>query len=223
MRRVGVVAVSLTVLALAIATTACVKEDASVKAPAKPVEAAEGERSAKASRSTTDLCALLSVKEMSDVTGLPIERAEKKDNGCEWFANASARQQQSADTVRSTFQQLTKQEPKSAQEGVRAMESMLTGMRGAVAPDKAVFAVTAQFENGDEGEAVMKGTVAVAGGGAPGGQLEPVEGLGDRAYWGPMGTFLLVRKGPAVLMFGSTLASREQAVALARRLVERIP
>ena len=220
-------AVSVSSSVLLLACVGDVKTDVSSKTPTTAVETADAGRSAKASRSSDaaerDLCALVTIKEASDLAGLPIDRAEKKPNGCEWYANASARQQQGADAVRGAFQQLTKQEPKNAQEGVRAMESMLSGMRGAASPATAVFGVTAQWENGDQGEAMMKGTVAVNSGGAPGGQLEPVEGLGDRAYWGPMGSFLLVRKGPAVLMFGSALGSRDRAVAIARLIVQRIP
>jgi hypothetical protein len=34
-----------------------------------------------------------------------------------------------------------------------------------------------------EAEALLKGTVAGVGAGSPGRKLEPIEGLGDRAYW----------------------------------------
>src|SRR6478735_3023192 len=45
-----------------------------------------------------DVCALLPAKEVSDVTGLPIDRVEKKPDGCEWYANAAAQQQRGAET-----------------------------------------------------------------------------------------------------------------------------
>ena len=86
------------------------------------------------------------------------------------------------------------------------------------------FVVSVQSENADQAEAIVKGTVAVVGAGAPGGKLEAIEGLGDRAYWGPVGSFLLVRKGPVLLNLGlqSFSGSREQAIALARRMVSRL-
>jgi hypothetical protein len=148
----------------------------------KPTEAADS-----ATRSNArDLCALLSATEVSEIFGVTIERAEKKPNGCEWHANAAAQQQKGADLVRSTFGRLTKEEPKSAEEGVRRMEDMLKGLTSAA-----------------------------------GGRLELIDGLGDRAYVAAAGVLFYVRKGSALLTFGS-LGTREQTIALARKLVSRI-
>jgi hypothetical protein len=206
------------------------RTDASRKPAAKPGELADSspERGQKpasqgASRAPAerDLCALLSAKEIEEIAGVPVERAEKKPNGCEWFANAAAQQQKGGDTARSTLAKLSKEEPKSAQEVVGGMENLLKGLGGAIAPDKPLFAVTVQWENADQGEMTLKGTVAISGAGAPGGGLEPIEGLGDRAFMCAMGMLFYVRKGPALIMFGS-MGAREQTIALARLVVARI-
>lgn len=63
--------------------------------------------------------------------------------------------------------------------------------------------------------------MAVGGGGASAGGLEPIDGLGDRAFMGAMGAIFYVRKGATLITFGST-ATREQTIALARRIVPRI-
>lgn len=234
--------VSLVVAAVfaAIAVVACVKgasvEDAQHDKSRKPAvksgeladSTAPGDRkpevrdqSRAAAGEARDLCALLSAKEIEEITGLPIERAEKKPNGCEWYANAAAQQQKGADTARSTFEKLSKEEPKSAQEGVHSMENLLKGLGGAVAPDKPLFAVLVQRENADQGEMLLKGTVAVNGGGSPGGGLEPIDGLGDRAFMGAMGMLFYVRKGAVLITLGG-MGTREQTIALARRIVPRI-
>jgi hypothetical protein len=206
----------------AVAAIGCVKDptsdqkDTAAKRPAKAGELADSQPA-----QTQDVCALLSAKEIEEIAGVPIERAEKKPNGCEWYPNAAAQQQKGADTVRDTFAKLNKEEPKSAQELVGSMQNLLKGAAGTVAPDKPLFAVLVQRENADAGEAVLKTTVAVSGGGAPGGGLEPVDGLGDRAFMGAMGAIFYVRKGTTLISFGST-ASREQTIALARRIVPRI-
>jgi hypothetical protein len=168
-----------------------------------------------------DVCALLSAKEIEEIAGVPIERAEKKPNGCDWYGNPAAQQQKGADTARGTLANLMKEEPESAQDGVKTMENLMKGLGGAVAPNKPLFAVLVQRENADAGEAVLKTTVAVNGGGAAGGGLEPIEGLGDRAFIGAMGTIFYVRKGPTLITFGS-MATRENTIALARRIVPRI-
>ncbi len=168
-----------------------------------------------------DVCALLSAKEIEEITGLPIERAEKQPNGCDWYAKPAAQQQQGADTVRNTLAKLNKEEPKSAQELVGSMQNLLKGAGGAVAPNKPMFAVLVQRDNADAAEAMLKTTVAMSGGGAAGGGLEPVEGLGDRAFMGAMGAIFYVRKGPTLITFGS-MGTRENAIALARRIVPRI-
>jgi hypothetical protein len=181
------------------------------RVPDKPRAAAEG----------SDVCALLSAKEIEEIAGVPIERAEKKPDGCDWYANATAQQQKGADTVRDTFAKLNKQEPKSAQELVGSMQNLLKGAASAASPDKPLFAVLVQRENADAAEATLKATVAITGGGAPGGGLEPIEGLGDRAFTGAMGAIFYVRKGSTLITLGST-TTREQTIAFARRIVPRI-
>src|SRR5262249_32675341 len=113
-------------------------------------------------------------------------------------------------------------EPKTADEGVRSMENMLKGLTGAAAPNRPFFGVTVEWERGAEAEATMKGTIAAVGGGMPGGKLEPVEGLGDRASWGQAGMFLYVRKGSAFLTVGMNAGTREQAIELAKIIVPRL-
>ena len=167
-----------------------------------------------------DVCALLSAKEIEEIAGVPIERADKKPNGCDWYANTAAQQQKGADTARGTLASLMKEEPKSAQDGVKTMENLMKGLGGAVAPNKPLFAVLVQRENADAAEAMLKTTVAVNGGSAGAG-LEPIEGLGDRAFIGAMGAIFYVRKGNTLITLGS-MTTREQAIALARRIVPRI-
>ena len=222
----------------ALLAVGCVKEGATDSPPdtskpraAKPGELADSspdrvqkplpQNAARASASEQDVCALLSAKEIEEIAGVPIERTEKKPNGCEWFANAAAQQKKGADTVRSTFTKMNKEEPKSAQELIGNMQNLLKGAGGAVAPDKALFAVSVQRENADQAEALFKTTVAIGGGTSGGGGLEPVEGLGDRAFIGAMGAIFYVRKGGILITFGS-METREKTIALARRIVPRI-
>jgi hypothetical protein len=225
--------------AVALLASGCVKgagtdetkTDVSSKRAAKPGELADSspergqkpvsEGPSRASASERDLCVLLSAKEIEEIAGVPIERSEKKPNGCEWFANAAAQQQKGAETARNTLAKLNKEEPKSAQELVGSMQNLLKGAGGAVAPDKPLFAVSVQRENADQAEALFKTTVAMGGGGAAGGGLEPIEGLGDRAFIGAMGAIFYVRKGATLITFGS-MATRENTIALARRIVPRI-
>ena len=192
--------------------------DSSPERGQKPVSQQGASR---ASASERDLCALLSAKEIEEIAGVPIERSEKKPNGCEWFANAAAQQQKGAETARNTLAKLNKEEPKSAQELIGSMQNLLKGAGGAVAPDKPLFAVSVQRENADQAETLFKTTVAMGGGGAASGGLEPIEGLGDRAFIGAMGAIFYVRKGATLITFGS-MATRENTIALARRIVPRI-
>jgi hypothetical protein len=218
------------------AVVGCVKDsatgqdkDTSVKQAAKPGELADSPPASDRkpaggdqprAAATEDVCALLSSKEIEEIAGVPIERADKKPNGCDWYANAAAQQQKGADTARGTLASLMKEEPKSAQDGVKTMENLMKGLGGAVAPTKPLFAVLVQRENADAAEAMLKTTVAVNGGSAGGG-LEPIEGLGDRAFIGAMGAIFYVRKGNTLITLGS-MTTREQAIALARRILPRI-
>jgi hypothetical protein len=194
--------------------------DAPKPAAARPSETADatapGARPSAAAEPSSDVCALLPAKEVTEITGLPIERVEKKPDGCEWYAPAAAQQQKGADTVRDTFKQLSAKEPKSAEEGVKRMGDLLNGLQGAVGPNKPVFAVTVQRKDADQAEAVLRTTVSMNGG-----HVDAIEGLGDRAFGGPVGVFFYVRKGPALITFGG-IGSREQTIALARRIVPRI-
>ena len=216
-------------LAGALIAGACVnaadapKANASTSAPpaSRSSEAADRTLSAK-TPAAVDVCALLPAADVTEIMGLPIDRVEKKPDGCEWYANASAHRQKGVDTVRGTFAKLSKEEPKSAEEGVRSMQNMLKGMTSAAAPDKPVFAVAIEWKDADQAEATIKTTIGVLSGGAPGGRLEPIGGLGDRAYAGPADVVFYVRKGAAFLTFGS-LGTRDQAIALMRRVVQRIP
>lgn len=195
---------------------------AAAPAAARSSEAADGAASAKRSAPSGDACALLGSAEVSEVTGLAIERVAKTPNGCEWYAGAAAQRQHGVDTVAGTFTKLTKEEPKSTEEGVRSMQNMLKGMTSAASPDKPVFAVSIQWTDADQAEAMIKTTIGLLSGGAPGGRLEPIQGLGDRAYAGPADVIFYVRKGAAFLTFGS-LGTRDQALALMQRVVQRLP
>jgi len=133
------------VMSALLAVIGCVKEgatdspaDASKQRAAKPGELADSspdrgqkpvsQGASRASASERDLCALLSAKEIEEIAGVPIERSEKKPNGCEWFANAAAQQKKGAETARNTFAKLNKEEPKSAQELVGSMQNLLKGV-----------------------------------------------------------------------------------------------
>ena len=210
------------VLAAALATAACVNGGSNGGGQPPPA-AKSGEvadRSAPGERphppGSEDICALLPAAEVTELTGLPIDRVEKKADGCEWYAHAAAQQQKGAANTRDTFKKLTAQEPKSEKDAAHSMENLLNGLRGAVGPNQPVFAVTVQRGDVDQAEAVLKGTLAVNGG-----RLEPIDGLGDHAYAGPVGAFFYVRKGPALINFGG-IGTREQTLALARRIVPRI-
>jgi hypothetical protein len=226
------------VLSAALAVNGCVKgagtdqdKTTPVKASAKTGELADSPASDRkpggrdqargGAAEAQDVCALLSAKEIEEIASVPIERMEKKPNGCDWYANAAAQQQKGTDTARGTLAKLMKEEPKSAQDAGKSMENLLKGLSGAAAPNKPLFAVLVQRENADGAEAMLKTTVAVGGGGAAGGGLEPIEGLGDRAFIGAMGAIFYVRKGATLITFGS-MTTREQAITLARRIVPRI-
>ena len=115
-----------------------------------------------------------------------------------------------------------KEEPKSANDAARTMENLVKGLGGAIAPNKPVFAATVRWENADQAEMMLKGTIAVNAAGQPGGGLEPIEGVGDRAFIGAMGTVFYVRKGAALIQFGAMGITREQEIALARKLVSKL-
>ncbi len=168
-----------------------------------------------------DVCALLSAQDVREITGVPIERVEKKVNGCEWYASAAAQQQQGRETARGTLHGLMKQEPKSAQDTVQTMENLVKGVAGAAAPDKPLFAASVDWENGDRAEVLLKGTVEANSPGVAGG-LEPVADVGDRAFIGAMGMLFYARKGPALVTFGSMGITRDQEIALARKVVSKM-
>jgi hypothetical protein len=191
-------------------------------APARGGRGTPAQREAAAAPGGRDVCALLAAKDVTEITGVPIERTEKTPDGCEWYGNAAAQQQQGANTARATFEKLTKEEPKSAAEGVRTMENLMKGLGGAIAPTEPLFAATVHWDAGDQGEMMLKGTVAVNGGGQPGGGLEPIEGLGDRAFIGAMGMLFYVRKGPTLVLFGAMGITRDQEIALARKFVSKL-
>jgi len=177
-----------TVLATALLAAACDNAGDSPKPPAAaqpPGRSSEmADRTAPAgvaAAASMDVCALLPAAEVTAVTGLPIERAQKKPDGCEWFATAAA------------------QRP-----------------RGAAGPNPPVFAVTVRHGDADQAELMLRGRVSMNGG-----QVEPIEGLGDRAFAGPMGAFFYARKGSALIMFNG-IGTRAQTIALAKRIVPRI-
>jgi hypothetical protein len=218
MRRTPVL-IAVTTLVAGLAAANCTgSADPAHSSSAAPQAARANEPADRAAPAEAqgDVCALLPAKEVTEITGLPIDRVEKKPDGCEWYANAAAQQQKGAETTRDTFKQLSAQEPKSAEEGVKRMSNLLNGLQGAVGPNKPVFAVTVQHKDADQAEAVLRGTVSMNGG-----RVDAIEGLGDRAFGGPMGVFFYVRKGPALITFGG-IGSREQTLALARRIVPRI-
>jgi hypothetical protein len=185
--------------------------------PARPAAPA-------ASAPARDVCALLPAAEVTELTTIPVELAEKTADGCKWFATAAAQREKGTATVTGTLEKMSKQEPATAEESARNVESVMKGLIGAVGAGGPFLVAAVQAENADQAEATLKATVAVVGAGLPGGKLEPVEGLGDRAYAGPGGSFLYVRKGPALVTLDlrQFFGTREQAIAVAKRLLSRI-
>jgi hypothetical protein len=170
-----------------------------------------------------DVCALISSADLAAITGFAVERVEKTSDGCSWFANAAARQNRGQDDIRGTFEKLAKQDPASFQEALRTMEGITRGV-GGLASSGLLLTATVQWTGADEAESTLKGTMTIIGAGLPGGQLEPVEGLGDRAYMGPAGSFLYVRKGAAWLEMDLRTfpGPREQAIQIAQHLLSKM-
>jgi len=218
MRRILVLSLALTGAACGYAGAPATHADASTAPAGRANEAAERTaRGERPSGPSADVCALLPAAEVSEVTGLPIDRVQKKPDGCEWYARPDTQRQKGVDTARETFKKLSAEEPKSADEGVKSVQNIFNGLRGAASPTQPVFAVTVQHGDVDQAELFFKGAAAMNGSG----HLDAIEGLGDRAFAGPMGAFFYVRKGAALITFGG-VGSREQTIALARRIVPRI-
>jgi hypothetical protein len=203
--------------------TSATRESAPPKPAARPPDPAPAPAQT-AARPGRDVCALLTTEELSQLAGVAIERVEKLSDGCAWYANAAAQQQKGMANVGEMFDKMTKKEPATAEENQPNMEAMLKGIIGAAGKGGPLLTVSVQSEGADQAEAMIKGTVAVVGGGMPGGKLEPIEGLGDRAYMGPAGSSLYVRKGTAWVQFDlrTFSGSREQALEVAKRLVSKL-
>lgn len=191
---------------------------------AAPRPATGSERSASASRlrGTRDPCDLLSTGDIAEVTTIKVERVKKTPNGCEWYANPAVERDKSVEAARGTLETLMKSEPKTAEDGMRSMTSLLKSATGAIDPGKPLFAVTVQWENADQAEATLRMPVNAVGGGLQGGGLQPVPGLGDRAFIGAADALFYARKGDTLVMFGWTVATRDQAIALAKKVISRI-
>jgi hypothetical protein len=225
---IAIATLILVVTCLAVACSKAPEERAAANAPpgstgTRPAPAPATPAPA-AARSARDVCALLPAAEVTELTSIPIERAEKTADGCKWYATAAAQREKGTATVTGTLEKMTRQEPATAEEGARNVEAVMKGLIGAVGAGGPFLVAAVQSENADQAEATLKGTVAVVGAGLPGGKLEAVEGLGDRAYLGPGGSFLYVRKGPALVTLDlrQFFGTREQAIALAKRLLSRI-
>src|SRR5260370_367554 len=72
-----------------------------------------------------DVCALMSPAEATELAGIPIDRAERTSNGCNWYAKPRAAQQKGTDTAKDGFEKMSKQEPASFDEAMKNMEKLL--------------------------------------------------------------------------------------------------
>jgi hypothetical protein len=171
-----------------------------------------------------DACQLLTSAEITEVTGLPVSRMERGTDGCQWFTDEAAREKQTDATRNATLKKMSQGEPKSFEESQQNVENVFKNLGMPVQARGPLVSLSVNWKNGAEAEQGIKGGMAAAGGGTPGGRLEPVAGLGDRAYFGPVGSFLYVRKGPALVSFDlrSFPGTRDQAVTLARKVVSKI-
>jgi hypothetical protein len=174
-----------------------------------------------------DVCALLSLAEASDLTGIAVERAEPSSSGCSWYPKPGAAQQKGADTTREAFEKMTKQDAASFEEGLPNIEKLMKGLTGAASGDGPLFKASVELESADQSEATFKATMGMMSGmagGVPGSNLEQIPGVGDRAYMAPLASGLYVRKGRAwiELDLRGFSGEREQAIAIARRIVSRL-
>lgn len=171
-----------------------------------------------------NVCALVSLADVTEAVGAPIERAEPLTDGCQWFANPEALKQKGQGNIKNSFQKLNKQEPASFEQAQRTMEGLVKGVGALATASGPVLSVSVTWDNADQEELALKTAMRMMDPGVPGGDLEPIAGLGDRAYMGPVGSMLYVRKGQTwmALDLRQSPGSREQAIAFSRKLLAKL-
>lgn len=192
--------------------------DSSRRAPARPAG---------------DGCRHLSAADASAIVGVKIVRAESKPpEGCNYFADpdeaaklAQSRAQEGMNEIESG-----KPDKEGFDQALKTMEKVMGGITGTAGGEAAQgrlfgfdikgdgknswagFQLSSKVVGGISGESEMRKEGVKL--------FEPVEGLGDKAMFLPMGIGLCVLKGDAFISFTFTGAvSREQRLEIAHKVI----
>lgn len=175
-----------------------------------------------------DGCLLLTKDEVQSLFGVEIERAVSAPDGesCTWFASPEGAQKRQEE-ARKALENLQSRGDKDPSGGLKAVEQLTKGIVGAAATAQGnpqVISITVDREDGKAKAAGIGIFAAWASGMPSGGGMSKIEGLGDRAMFGPMNSMLYVLQGDTMLQMDlrATPAGREQAIEAARKILSRL-
>lgn len=188
-----------------------------------------------------DACELLTKEDLAQILNLAVERSEGTGRSshatCRYYSAAA--QQRGADEAAAALKKLQKagksnDSPAQQDEAVKNLETIVRGLAGAAAGtvNDAVLIVELDSENAKAAITGFRlgaglGAGVVAGDAKPAGRkafYEEVNGIGDEAVFGPLGSLLMFRKGDvSVQIDARTLPSgRETEIAIAQRIAAKL-
>ncbi len=169
----------------------------------------------------TDVCALLTKEEASEIMGVPVERVEPDgSNQCRYVGKAltgEEREKAIADARRKL------EETKGDQPDMKAVENMTKNMLGGLADGAGPsFSVKVDWEGGHAAVKALKLTMGVVTGNSK--LAESVQGVGDEAVMGPMNSMLICAKGDTAVTVDLRMLpnGRDRGIDIAKRVLSRL-
>ncbi len=165
-----------------------------------------------------DPCSLLSTSEASDILALKVVSAESSGNTCTYHtATLNAEEQQ--DKIAQAMKELDAKGADAEKDPSKALEGITKAFGGAMAGGAGGFSVELN-RDGRQALNAMRLALGMAGGK---GLTKKIEGLGDDAQMGPMGSMLMFRKGDlGVQIDGRMITGQEKLTAMAQKIASRL-
>lgn len=177
----------------------------------------------------SDVCGLLSKEELTRLAGVNVTRTESGENSCAYFAEGAQVAESGEKAAEEALEKLKGAQPQDAGQARALIEQLGKGMAAAAqgaSPqgERLALKVTVNWGQASTMEPAYKIAMKAMTGGLPGAKYsEEIQGVGDRAYSGPMGLGLFFVKGDAWVEVAMPAASSSDVVLeTARKIATRL-
>ena len=166
-----------------------------------------------------DPCSLISTSEASDILGVKVVSSERSGRTCNYKTETLTAEEQQEKISNAMKELDANKGAENEKDPTKALEGLTKAFGGAIAAGQGGFSIELN-PDGKVAINAMRLAMNMAGGK---GMSKRIDGLGDDAELGPLGSMLVFTKsGIGVQVDGRMITGQEKLIAMAQRIASRI-